>query len=94
MLISDQQTRYLSDGALINRLAADVAAGLRARGTTMLVGGHVLPQILDLVQDPTDALRALRHPHGQSIARHSDGSTDIVLTTGIEVHIHPCRRHP
>lgn len=87
ILISDRQTRHLGDGALLNRLAAEVERGIAAGGRTVLVGGCTLPQLYDL--DPTDMLWALRHPHGQHVTRHDDGSTDVVLTVGIEVHIHP-----
>jgi len=89
ILISDRQTRHLSDGALLARLATEVERGIAARGRTVLVGGCTLPQLFDL--DPADMLWALRHPRGQHVTRHADGSTDVVLTVGIEVHIHPAR---
>ena len=87
ILISDQQTRHLSDQQLLTRLGRQVVAGIEAGGRTVLVGGCTLPQLYDL--DPTDMLWALRHPRGQHVTRHDDGSADVVLTTGIEVHIHP-----
>lgn len=87
ILISDRQTRDMRDGALLARLAHDVERGVAAGGRTVLVGGHTLPQLYDL--DPTDLLWALHHPRGQRVTRHQDGSTDVVLTVGIEVHIHP-----
>lgn len=87
ILISDRQTRYLGDGPLLARLSLDVERGIAAGGRTVLVGGHTLPQLYDL--DPTDMLWALRHPHGQHVDRHPDGTVDVILTVGIEVHIHP-----
>lgn len=91
ILISDRQTRDLGDGALLARLAREVETGIAAGGRTVLVGGCTLPQLYDL--DPTDMLWALRHPRGQHVTRHGDGSTDVVLTVGIEVHIHPAGGH-
>lgn len=91
ILISDRQTRHLSDGALLNRLATEVEKGVAAGGRTVLVGGCVLPQLYDL--DPSPMLWALRHPWGQHVTRHQDGSTDVVLTVGVEVHIHPAGGH-
>lgn len=87
ILISDRQTRNLGDGALLARLAAEIERGVAAGGRTVLVGGHTLPQLYDL--DPSPLLWALRHPHGQHVTHHQDGSTDVVLTVGVEVHIHP-----
>lgn len=89
ILISDRQTRYLSDAQLLDRLGRQVETGIAAGGRTVLVGGCTLPQLFDL--DPTDMLWALRHPRGQHVTHHADGSTDVVLTVGIEVHIHPAR---
>lgn len=89
ILISDRQTRDLGDGALLARLAAEVERGVAAGGNTILVGGHTLPQVFDVIEDPTDILWALRHPRGQHVTRHDDGSADVVLTVGVEVHIHP-----
>lgn len=91
ILISDRQTRGLGDGALLARLAREVETGIAAGGRTVLVGGCTLPQLYDL--DPTDMLWSLRHPHGQHVTRHDDGTTDVVLTVGIEVHIHPAGGH-
>lgn len=88
--ISDQQTRYLSDAQLINRLARQVEAGIAARGRTVLVGGHTLPQLYDL--DPTDLLWALRHPRNPHVDRRADGTTLVVLTEGVEVDIYPVRK--
>lgn len=87
ILISDRHLRELSDAALLAQLAIEVERGIAARGRTVLVGGCILPQLFDL--DPSPLLWALRHPHGQHVTRHPDGSTDVVLTVGIEVHIHP-----
>lgn len=87
ILISDRHIRDLSDAALLAQLADEVERGIAAGGRTVLVGGCVLPQLYDL--DPTDMLWALRHPRGQHVTRHADGSTDVVLTVGIEVNIHP-----
>lgn len=87
ILISDKQTQHLGDGALLARLAREVETGIAAGGRTVLVAGHTLPQLYDL--DPTAMLWALRHPRGQQVTRHGDGSADVVLTTGIEVHIRP-----
>lgn len=87
ILISDRQTRFLGDGALLARLAADVERGIAAGGRTVLVAGHTLPQLFD--RDSGPLLWALRHPHGQHVTRHPDGSADVVLTVGVEVHIHP-----
>lgn len=87
ILISDQQTRNLGDGALLARLAREVETGVAAGGRTVLVGGCTLPQLYD--RDPAPMLWALRHPRGQHVTRHADGSTDVVLTEGVEVHIHP-----
>jgi hypothetical protein len=87
ILISDRQTRHLSDTQLLTRLGRQVVAGIEAGGRTVLVGGCALPQLYET--DPTDMLRALRHPRGQHVTHHPDGSTDVVLTVGVEVHIHP-----
>lgn len=87
ILISDRQTRHLSDQQLLTRLRCQVLAGIEAGGNTCVVGGHHLPRLYDL--DPTDMLWALRHPRGQHVKRHDDGSVDVTLTTGIEVNIHP-----
>lgn len=90
ILISDRQTRHLGDGALLARLAREVETGVAAGGRTVLVGGCTLPQLYDL--DPSPLLWALRHPRGQHVTRHTDGSADVVLTVGIEVHIHPVHK--
>jgi hypothetical protein len=87
ILISDRQTRYLSDAQLLTRLGRQVLAGVAAGGRTVLVGGHTLPRPYDL--DPTDMLWALRHPRGQHVEHHDGGWTRVVLTIGIEVDIYP-----
>lgn len=92
LLINDAQTRHLPDGALVNRLASDVLAGLRSPARTALVGGcRLLIGRAAGISDPTNAIWALTHrkPGASTVTRNADGTTDVLLTAGIEVHVYP-----
>lgn len=89
LVVPDTHVRRLRDGALINRLVADVARGLRNHHRTGLIAGFGVP----LAQaDPAEDIKLAerlehRKPGEASVNRH-DAWTDVTLIPGYTVSLY------
>jgi len=94
LVVPDTHVRRLRDGALVNRLRAEVARGLRLHHRTGLIAGFRVPLAQSDPAEDDELAYALEHPRPGvcSVDRH-DGWTDVTLMPGYTVSLYDKERY-